>query len=581
MRRETRWSCGPCLRKVTDIDYQVMFAKNPNPMWVYDPQTLQFLAVNEAAIAHYGYSRKDFLARKVTDIRPPDEIDPALSTIEQVQDEGYSVSGRWKHRRADGSIIEVMVASNKVDFEGRPARIVAITDITDLQAAHEELRYLAHHDALTRLPNRALLSDRLEQAIAQSQRHHLITAVMFLDLDGFKPVNDTYGHAAGDELLIGVAHRLSGLIRTGDTVARPGGDEFIVLLPDLSKVDDATVMSQRILRAFAKPFVAGGAEHIVGTSIGIALAPFDGATAEVLMRSADAAMYNAKQRGGNCVQFFSDGINSAASKRVVLENALRSAVQHQEYMLLYQPIVSVREAKIIGMEALLRWNHPTLGTLKPSEFFSTLEETDFLMPLAQWTLDKACADRALWQRELGDMSVRLGWNASARELHNKRFTEIVVETLARYGLDPSVLEIDINEHILSHGTDEVFLAMEYLDARGVRFAIDDFGTGFSALEFLKHAPLQTLKLHQRLISDIVSDPFDYAMTKAIIDVAQKLDIRVLAEGVEDGEEWSFVSSLGCDEAQGDYFGPPLAAGEVVEFLKKPLTHVEEETFDFS
>ena len=291
-------------------------------------------------------------------------------------------------------------------------------------------------------------------------------------------------------------------------------------------------------------------------------------------------MYVAKGQGGSNVHFFSSGIHSTATRRAVLENALHTAVANREYHLVYQPIVDIPQARVVGMEALLRWNHPTLGMLRPIDFFSTLEETDFLMPLAEWTLDRACADRARWQEQIGDVPIRIGWNVSARELHHHRFAEMVTALLERHRLDPALLEVDVNERILAHGTDEIFLSMEFLHAHGVQLAIDDFGASFSAMEFLKNVPLRTLKLDRSLIANVMSDPFEHAMTHAIAGVSHTMGIRVLAEGVENAEEWAFARDLSCDEAQGIYFGDPLAARDVPAFLEGPLTIAGDAAFDF-
>jgi len=438
-------------------------------------------------------------------------------------------------------------------------------DITEQKRAEEQIRHMAQHDALTELPNRMLLHDRIGQAIAQAQRNLGVLALLFIDLDRFKTVNDSLGHAVGDRLLKTVAERLTACTRGSDTIARIGGDEFVVLLSALDQPEDARYVAQKVLDSLSEPVTINGHELKVTPSVGICAYPHDGEDVETLMRNADTAMYYAKQMGRNNFQFFTQAMNDAAQERLLLENDLRHAVERGEFTLHFQPLLDVKTGAILGLEALVRWRHPQRGMVPPSEFVPAAEETGLIGPIGEWVLSRACAQARAWQ-VAGYAQLQVSVNCSAQQFQHEAFVETVGRILRETGLPAACLELEITESVIIHHSEEVIARFQALDDMGVRISIDDFGIGYSSLSYLKRFAVHQLKIDQSFVRDIHSDPDDAAIVSAIIAVAHSLGLEVVAEGVETAEQLAFLRSLGCDAAQGYYFSRPLPPEEFEKML---------------
>jgi diguanylate cyclase (GGDEF)-like protein/PAS domain S-box-containing protein len=455
------------------------------------------------------------------------------------------------------------------DEGGRPrGAIGAYLDITERKRAEEQIKSLAYHDALTGLPNRRLFQDRLSVAVAQAHRSGQRLAVLYLDLDRFKPVNDSFGHSAGDRLIQDVAERLRTCLREGDTVARLGGDEFTLLLPGVSQVVDVARVAEKVLDTLRLPFQIEGREIFATASIGISLYPEDGRDVETLIKNADAAMYRAKQQGRDNYQLYAPALNATALERLALENDLRHALAKGELVIHYQPVVDLTTGRVQAMEALLRWRHPELGLLPPSEFISLAEVTGLIIPFGPWILRTACAQTHEWQ-EAGHAELGVAVNLSARQFQHPDLVAQVRRALEETKLEPAFLELEITESSAMHGEAAVHSLRE-LKALGVRITIDDFGTGYSSLSYLRRFPIDTLKIDRSFIADITHDPDDAAIATAVIALAHTLKLRVVAEGVETDEQVAFLSARRCDHAQGFLFGAPLPAEGSSGLLETPV-----------
>jgi diguanylate cyclase (GGDEF)-like protein/PAS domain S-box-containing protein len=434
-----------------------------------------------------------------------------------------------------------------------------------LRSSEEQLRQLAHYDNLTRLPNRVLFYDRLKQALSQARRNQWTMAVMFLDLDRFKNVNDTLGHGAGDLLLGQVSARLTGCVRSGDTVGRLSGDEFAVVLASLTNPEDAGVVAQKMMTALSQPFDLDGKEVFASASIGITLFPADSTDPETLIRNADAAMYRAKELGRNRIQFYTPEMNARALEKLNLENSLRRAIVRNEFDLHYQPKVSLVNGEVTGVEALLRWQHPDLGMILPGDFIPMLEETGLIIPVGEWVIRTACAQIRAWQAA-GIKPVPVAVNLSARQFQASDLGSTISRILEEEGVEHQLLELEITESSIVNNTEEAARTLEFLNALGVRLTIDDFGTGYSSLSYLKRFPLDALKIDSSFVRDISTDPDDAVITRAIITMAHSLELEVIAEGVETEEQLNFLSANACDHIQGFYFASALPARDCTEWL---------------
>jgi diguanylate cyclase (GGDEF)-like protein/PAS domain S-box-containing protein len=452
---------------------------------------------------------------------------------------------------------------------GTPLLVAVTRDITARKRAERDLLTLTHYDVLTGLPNRLLFTDRLRQATVEAERHERLVGVALLDLDQFKKINDSLGHAAGDALLRQVGERLRAALRPGDTVAHFGADEFALVLADMAHVDDATAVLQKIRQAFTAPFLADGRELYLTASVGVTLFPFDDRDGAALLRNADAAMYRAKEAGRNTWQFYAADMTAKAQENLVIENALRGAVARGELTLHYQPQVDLASGRIVGVEALVRWQHPDLGNIGPDRFIPIAEETGLIVPLGAWVLRSACAQAARWHRA-GFPGLRLAVNLSPRQLQRPGFPETVEQILRDTGLPAALLELELTEGVLLHSTESTVTALDKLHVLGARFAIDDFGTGYSSLAYLRRFPLDVLKIDQAFVRDIVTDPDDAAIVCAVIALARSLGVLVVAEGVETDDQLRFLRAHGCDVLQGYYLSRPKPAAAISELLKNGI-----------
>ncbi|NOX42693.1 MAG: EAL domain-containing protein [Gammaproteobacteria bacterium] len=435
------------------------------------------------------------------------------------------------------------------------------TDITERKQAENRLVQLANFDSLTGLPNRSLFRDRLMHAVAQAHRKNHLVAVLFLDLDRFKLINDSLGHHAGDELLKAVSKRLLANAREEDTVARLGGDEFTVILEGITNTEDATVVARKILEVMSKPFILDGHEVFVTTSVGITIFPMDGLCIDVLLKNADTAMYRAKEQGRNNYQFYTADMNAKAVEHLILESSLRHALERDEFVLHFQPQVDLHSREITGMEALLRWNNPDLGMLYPNQFMLLAEETGLIISIGEWVLGRACIQAVEWQK-MGLPPMRIAVNLSALQFRKNDLVETISNILASAGLDPQYLELEITESFLMDNVDSAIAKLQDLSALGVCLALDDFGTGYSSLSYLKRFPLNTLKIDQSFVKDISTDPGDGAIAEAIVALAQSLHLRVMAEGVETEGQLNFLRTRGCDQVQGFLISHPVPAEDI-------------------
>lgn len=441
-----------------------------------------------------------------------------------------------------------------------------VQDISERRAFEAKLAYQATHDALTGLPNRELYSDRLVQAMAHASRQEHLLALLFLDLDRFKYINDTLGHNVGDELLKAVADRLKTSLRQEDTLARIGGDEFTVILPTLHEVDGAVLVAQNILRTLERAFSIGGQELFISGSVGIAFYPYDAQDATALFKNADTAMYVAKRRGGNTYQFYSEQMNAKASGRLELEGKLRHAQERGELLLHYQPQVDASSGRIVGLEALLRWQHPDRGLVAPAEFIPLAEETGLITPISEWVLRTACTQNKAWQA-MG-IDVKVAVNVSARQFNQDGLHETVAAILDETGLSPHLLELEVTESAVMQNHSETIEVLRALRGLGVSLSLDDFGTGYSSLSYLQNFPIDTLKIDRAFVRDITGEDGDGALAAAIIAMADSLGMKVIGEGVETAAQLAFLQARRCRIIQGFYFSKPLPVDEVTALLQR-------------
>lgn len=481
-------------------------------------------------------------------------------------------TGQWSgeiwDRRKNGEIYPKWVSISSItdDLNQTIYYISIFSDITVIKQAEEKLRRLAHYDMLTNLPNRVLFIDRLENALHRSKRYDNLLAVMFLDLDGFKLINDTLGHRAGDKLLIEVAERLSDSIRKSDTAARLGGDEFTVIMLDISGMSSASIIAERIINSLSKPYLINEKEVYVTASIGIAIYPYDGYDTENLIKNADTAMYHAKEMGKNNYQFFSEEMNNRVKQRMEMETNLRHAIERNEFIMYYQPQVNSTTGEIIGLEALLRWNHPEYGLLSPIRFIPTAEESGLILPIGEWTVEEVCRQIKEWERDSVLMKIPITVNISGKHFSQYDFSEFIETIIKKNGINPYCLALEITETEIMRDfkrSNEVFRKLYKL---GVKTAIDDFGTGYSSLNYLKNFSVNTIKIDQSFIKDINKDENNAAITKAIIALAENLKLGIIAEGVETEEQLNFLKDNGCINIQGFYFSKPLEVKKLRELI---------------
>jgi diguanylate cyclase (GGDEF)-like protein len=452
---------------------------------------------------------------------------------------------------------------------------VICRDISSRKKAQEQLYFMAHHDQLTSLPNRLFFADRLRQAQALAKRLKHKCGILYLDLDRFKIINDTLGHAIGEVLLQEVGKRLSSCVREVDTVARIGGDEFAIVLVNLSQAVDAEQVATKILKSLAKPVQAEEHELFITTSIGVSLYPEHDDNPDSLLKKADAAMYQAKAQGRNNFQIYDQSMDHDAERRMTLESGMRRAVERDEFRLCYQPKIDAASNKITALEALIRWEHPELGTLSPADFISLAEETGLIIPIGEWVMRRACQDNRQWQDQ-GLQKVRVAVNLSGYQLQSKNFVEAVEAILEEAGLSGDYLEFEIAETVIMQNPEFVVSVLTRLRDMGVHISIDDFGTGYSSLAHLKRFSVNTLKIDRTFVRDIEVNSTDAAITSAIISMGNSLNLKVIAEGVETEGQFTMLKEKHCDEMQGYLFSKPVPVEEVEELLRNGLAKREGE-----
>ena len=535
--------------------------------------------LNRIAEKMTGWSREEALGRPVADVlRIIDAvtgatIGNALNIVMQ-EDQSSRVTANWINCilvRRDGFEfgIENTVALIHDQDGTVSGAVLAFHDVSVARATSLEMSHLAQHDVLTNLPNRVLFDDRLRQAISLAERQGKQLAVMFVDLDHFKRINDSLGHSVGDKLLQSIAGRLMACVRRTDTVSRLGGDEFVILLSQVEHGEDAAFSARKILRALAAPHIIDNKSLDINVSIGVSTYPGDGRDSEDLMNKADTAMYEAKQHGRNNYQFFRRDMHARLAERQSLEADLRYALGRNEFLLHYQPKLSLRTGRITGVEALLRWLHPQRGMVYPTQFLPIAEECGLILPIGRWVLLEACTQARAWMdMGLGVMPVAV--NVSAAEFGAKDFLSGVRAVLIATGVEPQNLELELTESVLMHDAESAVVTLVALKAMGVQLAIDDFGTGYSSFTYLRRFPADALKLHQSFVQEITADPGDATIVSAMINIGKSLKQRVIAEGVETRAQLKFLQRHGCGEGQGFYFSHPVEADEAGKLFKAGL-----------
>jgi diguanylate cyclase (GGDEF)-like protein/PAS domain S-box-containing protein len=718
--------------------YRYMFEANPLPMWIRDEETLRILAVNDAALRTYGYSREELLSLNAADLHAPEETERFLKAT-RAGDPGQP-TGHWRHRRKDGSTMEVETATHPFQLDGRSALLTLANDITERKRAdrrrsletavtlllayarsteeampevirsmceslgcaygarwivdnkegvmrcaeswcvpdpaveefrrvsvsqHEpageaggvirqvwatgvpvwladvaqdstlrrreaalkaclhstfafpilvggeffgvmeffsrqarprddevletartvgshigqfigrkqaenNLQFFASHDPLTGLFNRTMFNERLQQALAQAIRFERSLAVLFIDLDRFKVINDTLGHNAGDLLLVELTARLRASLREGDVIGRMGGDEFVVLIEGFTEPLDLAEVAKKLIETLSRPFLLYGQEHQVTASIGISTYPQDGKDAQTLLKNADIAMYRVKEEGKNNFRFYAPQMNVHLVERLSLESNLRQAMERGELLLLYQPKVGIRDGQVMGVEALVRWQHPSQGMISPGEFVPIAEDTGLIAAIGEWILRTACEQARTWQQQ-GLPWLRMGVNLSPRQFAQESLLQTVREALHGAGIDPSRLELEITESMVLRNPERAARVLAQLKELGVRLTLDDFGTGYSSLGYLMRCPVHGVKIDRSFVLGLPRDPESAAVARAVIAMAHSLKLHVTAEGVETREQWDFLRELECDEMQGNYFSAPVASDIVASILRQPVT----------
>jgi len=551
--------------RVSERRYRALFERNLAGVYRTTIEG-RILDCNESFARIFGYSsREEVLRQAAWDfyIRPEDRQAAVAKLIERQSLTNYELC----LRRKDASLVWVLQNENLVEGQDGLLSVIegTIIDISERKRAEEQVKHLAFHDPLTNLPNRLLFNDRLTLAVAQAHRHNQRLAVLFLDLDRFKVINDSLGHSVGDELLRQVAERIQEHVREGDTVARLGGDEFTLLVPGITAEEDAAKIARKICEAIHDPFWIDGRELFVTTSVGVSVYPSDGHDSETLIRNADSAMYRAKEQGRDNYQLYTPAMNAKAVERLSLESRLRQAVANEELELHFQPFIDLKTAELLGAEALLRWRHPELGLIPPGEFIPIAELSGLIVPIGEWVLRTACAEARKWH-EKGFQGLTVSVNLSSRQFQQSDLVSQVTHALDETGLEPDKLDLEITESNAMQNAEHSINMLWGLKKQGVRISMDDFGTGYSSLNYLKRFPIDRIKLDQSFVRDLPSDKDDAAIAMAVIAMGRSLELAVIAEGVETEEQLAFLKGQNCDQLQGFLLSKPLPPEAFDRFL---------------
>ncbi|MDD2898059.1 MAG: EAL domain-containing protein [Desulfuromonadaceae bacterium] len=572
--------------------HRFLVENSPDLIYTLDDNA-RFTFINDRFETLLGYTREDLIGSQYSAIVHEDDVEKAVYAFAERRRDGRATANlevRLKCKNNgychfENNLIVSMLSATAIYDDTAGGDLLSqklylgtygvAHNITERKIAEETIAYQALHDQLTSLPNQRLFKDRLEMSIIHAKRCGRMVGVMFIDLDRFKVVNDTYGHAAGDELLKNVAFRLRLCMRAGDTLARKGGDEFTALLPDMMKPEDATIIAEKILNELSSPFNVADQDLHITASIGIAVLPRDGESVDTLLKNADIAMYKVKASGKNGYKYFIPDMNAANRERISLENDLRQAVRRDEFELYYQPQFSMSCNEIVGMEALIRWNHPIHGLLNPHTFIELAEETGLIGSITDWALGKACKQLSIW-RDRGFNNLRMSVNVSPQEFERDDIVERILPHVTNNHLPADFLEIEITENILLRDTPSVISKMRSLREHGIRIAIDDFGTCYSSLNYLRMFPVSTIKIDQSFVRDLLHEQSASPIIQAIIGIARGYGLHLLAEGVESKEQANALMDVGCDEMQGFFFSKPLqteAAGRLLHYTATSTPHI--------
>ncbi len=565
----TRKTSEQALR-VSEGKFKELFNNAVDPIFIFgineDGIPGKFLEANDMACSKLGYSREELLRMNPFDISLPEDIGELTKVYKKILLQGH-LSFERSYVTKTGLKIPVEMSSHVFVWNNQKVVQSIARDITERKRADETIRRQAYYDVLTNLPNRTLFKDRLEQAMKHAHRNKQTLGVIVLDLDRFKNINETLGHILGDKLLVAVSERLLGVLSESETIARFGGDEFTLLLPQVNNLEEATQHAQKIIELLALPFKLNNHELHVTTSIGMAFYPEDGENSEILLKNAETAMYRAKEQGRNNFQLYASVMNVSAFKQLLMENSLRRALEKEEFVVYYQPQIDIKTNKIIGAEALVRWQHPDLGLVFPTEFIGLAEETGLIVPIGEWVIRKVCSQSKKWQ-DAGYEKVCISVNLSARQFQQRNLVSNIAAILQETGLDPQYLGLEITESIAMKNADFTIAALMELKKMKIHLSLDDFGTGYSSLSYLKRFPLETLKIDRSFVRDITTDPNDAAIVTAVVALAHSLKLSVVAEGVETEGQLSFLKSHDCDHVQGYIFSHPLSEENYLKTLRE-------------
>ncbi|MEM8778622.1 MAG: EAL domain-containing protein [Cyanobacteria bacterium P01_G01_bin.49] len=546
--------------------YSLFVEQTTEGILVIDVQTKRIIEANQAYCKLLGYDSAEIIGLNLYDLMEI-ERETFSEQLKTVTPENAYFIKEALYRHQNGSVVNVAGKISLTTYQGQDVFCLVIRDISEWKQAEEELQHQVLHDSLTNLPNRDLLNQHFAVALAHAQRHQHLLAVIFIDIDSFTNINNTLGHSVGDRVLQSFGERLSDCVRTGDTVTRWGGDEFVLLLPQIRNTEDTVKLSQRIFNTLQRPFIIDEHQLQIKCSVGIAIYPQDGENAETLLKNADAALHRTKEQGCNHYQFYSPHLTAEAELLLRLEDLLHQALEKRQFHLHYQPQVRLKTRQIVATEALLRWDTPAFGMIYPQKFLPLAEKTDLILHLSKWVLKTACQQNLSWQKD-GLPPIPVSVNLSAREFQQPNLATVVASVLNETGLDPQWLELELTESTLRQNLNLARKTLQDLQNLGVRIALDDFGKGFSSLGYFKQFSFRTLKLHQAFIRDLRGTSEESGLISAILAIGKGFNLRIVAEGVETQEQFDILESLNCEEIQGYWFSRPLPTKEATELLSK-------------